>query len=157
MRQLFKQGDKTIVGGYLTDEITKTIKNKYNENNHFQTLGGFKRMGESFKRGQVLVISLWDDSSVNMLWLDSTFPKDSKQPGAKRGPCDPNRGGIWWIRQTYPNSQYTISNLEVRSLTPMSPSPASPQIPSGSPTQQTEFTFESGNVAIQCSKCTITT
>ena len=32
--------------------------------------GGLRAMGESMERGHVLVMSLWDDHSVNMLWLD---------------------------------------------------------------------------------------
>ena len=30
-------------------------------------------MSDSLGRGMVLVMSLWDDSAVNMLWLDSTY------------------------------------------------------------------------------------
>ena len=30
----------------------------------------------SLDRGHVLVMSLWDDYSVNMLWLDSDYPPD---------------------------------------------------------------------------------
>ena len=28
-------------------------------------------------RGHVLVMSLWDDHDVNMLWLDSDYPLDN--------------------------------------------------------------------------------
>ena len=31
-------------------------------------------MGQAMKRGLVLVMSLWDDHEVNMLWLDSDYP-----------------------------------------------------------------------------------
>ena len=38
------------------------------------------------KDGMVLVMSLWDDHSVNMLWLDSDYPldEDPSQPGISR-------------------------------------------------------------------------
>ena len=36
--------------------------------------GGLKQMGAAMKRGMVLVMSLWDDHDVNMLWLDSNYP-----------------------------------------------------------------------------------
>ena len=42
-------------------------------------------MGDSMERGHVLVMSLWDDHDVNMLWLDSDYPldKDPSEPGTK--------------------------------------------------------------------------
>lgn len=116
MRRLYKQNGKTIDGGFLTAESIRGHKTKFNEVNHYEQLGGFKAMTESFRRGMVFVISLWDDSSVNMMWLDSTFPKDSKDPGAVRGRCDPNRGDIWWLRRTFPTSQYTLSNFRVQAI-----------------------------------------
>jgi cellulose 1,4-beta-cellobiosidase len=37
----------------------------------------------------VLVLSLWDNHEVAMLWLDSTYPinKDKSSPGVDRWPC----------------------------------------------------------------------
>ena len=51
-------------------------------------------MGESFKRGVVLVLSMWDDHEANMLWLDSDYPLDldPNAPGVKRGPCARDSG-----------------------------------------------------------------
>lgn len=51
-------------------------------------------MGEAFKRGMVLVMSLWDDHDANMLWLDGDYPlnRDPKDPGVKRGPCSRDSG-----------------------------------------------------------------
>merc|ERR1712157_491628 len=42
--------------------------------------------------GVVLVMSLWDDHYANMLWLDSTYPVDSTDPGAARGTCSTDSG-----------------------------------------------------------------
>ena len=38
------------------------------------------------KDGMVLVMSLWDDHAVNMLWLDSDYPpdQDASTPGVNR-------------------------------------------------------------------------
>jgi len=46
-------------------------------------------MGSSFDAGMVLVLSIWDDHAVNMLWLDSDYPTDAdaSAPGVSRGPC----------------------------------------------------------------------
>merc|ERR1719195_852493 len=51
-------------------------------------------MGESMERGHVLVMSLWDDHSVNMLWLDSNYPldRDPSEPGVSRGSCPTDSG-----------------------------------------------------------------
>jgi cellulose 1,4-beta-cellobiosidase len=42
----------------------------------------------------VLVLSLWDDHQVAMLWLDSTYPtnKDKSTPGVDHGPCPTSSG-----------------------------------------------------------------
>ena len=40
----------------------------------FKDKGGIKLMGEAMGRGMALVMSMWDDHDVNMLWLDSTYP-----------------------------------------------------------------------------------
>ena len=38
-------------------------------------------------RGMVLVMSLWDDHAVRMLWLDSTYPVNGTQPGSALSSC----------------------------------------------------------------------
>jgi cellulose 1,4-beta-cellobiosidase len=166
MRQLYRQNGKLIEGGTLTDEITRQIKEKYSETNHFEQLGGFKRMGESFKRGMVLVMSLWDDTAVNMLWLDSTFPKGSTELGSKRGPCPDNRQGVDWLRRTYPDSKVIYSNIKVEAIepkpttptpTPTTPTPT-PTTPTPTPTPPTPKPpipnpSSSCNYKIKCSEC----
>ena len=51
-------------------------------------------MGESLDRGQVLVFSIWDDSTAQMQWLDGHSPLDGDEskPGVLRGPCDKDSG-----------------------------------------------------------------
>mmetsp|Transcript_43312 Transcript_43312/g.109760 ORF Transcript_43312/g.109760 Transcript_43312/m.109760 type:complete len:106 (-) Transcript_43312:467-784(-) len=46
-------------------------------------------MGEALDRGMVLVLSLWDDTDVSVLWLDSAYPTNepADRPGVERGPC----------------------------------------------------------------------
>jgi len=56
----------------LTDDVAASQKSLYEEDNDFgSTFGGLKQMGEALKGGMVLVLSIWDDSSSNMNWLDS--------------------------------------------------------------------------------------
>jgi cellulose 1,4-beta-cellobiosidase len=42
----------------------------------------------------VLVLSIWDDYDVNMLWLDSDYPTtaSASAPGVNRGPCATTSG-----------------------------------------------------------------
>jgi cellulose 1,4-beta-cellobiosidase len=100
--------------------------------------GGLAQMGKAMKRGMVLAFSLWDDvstpearqvglfpktnekekadlvqtqPSTNMHWLDSTFPTNSSEPGASRGPCPTTGGAPVDIEALAPNSSVAFSNL----------------------------------------------
>merc|ERR1712200_222348 len=69
----------------------------------FGEKGGLKAMGESLRRGHVLVMSMWDDHDANMLWLDSDYPldKDPSIPGVNRGPCPTDSGDpVTWSQTT---------------------------------------------------------
>jgi cellulose 1,4-beta-cellobiosidase len=132
IKRFYVQEGRTIFGGSLTDKSIAQNKARFGEINYHQTLGGMKRMGESLKRGHALVLSLWDDSSVNMLWLDSTYPVGSDEAGAARGPCptsgrDPNT-----LRQRVSDSKVVYSNLKLGALGPAptpAPTPASTPLP----------------------------
>jgi cellulose 1,4-beta-cellobiosidase len=87
IKRFYKQEGKLIPGGELTDEVIAKWKTEWQDPNHFQELGGLKVMGRQMKWKHVLVVSIWGDTSVNMAWLDGTWPKGSTLPGAKRGTC----------------------------------------------------------------------
>ena len=166
IKRVYQQDGKIVQGGFLTSESGKANKAKFNEYNHFEELGGFKTMTESFRRGHVLAISLWDDVGSNgpqgpsMAWLDSVYPSNSKEPGALRGRCDPKADrSPATLRRTVPNSQYTISNLQVRAITDYdtsspvpSPSPKPPQ-PTPSAPVPSPSVPASGSFRIQCKEC----
>lgn len=78
----------------LTDTNCAAQKSVFEDKNTFKDMGGMKAMGEAMKRGMTLVMSLWDDHAVYMLWLDSAFPTDATptDPGITRGPCSPDSG-----------------------------------------------------------------
>merc|ERR1712085_55237 len=68
--------------------------------------GGNKGMGDSLDRGQVAVLSLWDDVEVNMLWLDSAYPldKDPTDPGVLRGECPGGETSTpTYVREKHPD------------------------------------------------------
>lgn len=178
MKRVYQQDGKTIQGGFLTSESGKANKAKFNEYNHFEELGGFRTMTESYRRGHVLIFSLWDDSlsggsapgqpgnTNSMSWLDSVYPPGSKESGALRGRCDPNEDrSPATLRRTVPNSQYTVSNLEVRAITKYdsspspvpSPSPKPPSpLPNPQPVPQPSPSPSSSSASrIRCSECII--
>jgi len=70
-------------------------------------------MSDALGRGVVLVMSLWDDKSANMLWLDSTYPVGSTQEGSKRGSCSTDSGRPDQVESMYPNAYVKYSNIKV--------------------------------------------
>mmetsp|Transcript_4062 Transcript_4062/g.11912 ORF Transcript_4062/g.11912 Transcript_4062/m.11912 type:complete len:95 (-) Transcript_4062:418-702(-) len=75
-------------------------------------------MGNAMDRGMVLVMSIWDDHFVNMLWLDSDYPTDADTtaPGVSRGSCSTDSGLPADIESSAANSSVTYSNIKVGSI-----------------------------------------
>ena len=83
-----------VTGNSITDDFCNAQKTAFGDENQFEAKGGLKTMGDAFEAGMVLVLSLWDDYAVNMLWLDSDYPTDepATQPGIARGNCSTSSG-----------------------------------------------------------------
>merc|ERR1712070_227600 len=62
--------------------------------------------------GVVLVMSLWDDHYANMLWLDSTYPVGSTDPGAMRGNCSPDSGVPKDVKSAQANAHVIFSDIK---------------------------------------------
>jgi len=75
-----------------------------------------KAMSDALKCGMVLAMSIWQDSSSNMSWLDSTFPTiaDPKLPGVKRGPCSITSGRPADIMANNPDAAVVFENKSRR-------------------------------------------
>ncbi|KAG6863595.1 hypothetical protein C0991_004593, partial [Blastosporella zonata] len=75
--------------------------------------GGLKQMGVAGKNGMVLVLSIWDDYAVDMLWLDSTYPTtaNATAPGVARGTCATTSGVPATVEANTPNASVTYSNI----------------------------------------------
>merc|ERR1711898_10983 len=113
----------------------------------FQAHGGLQAMGESLARGHVLVMSLWDDHDVNMLWLDSTYPTDGQQKGSHRGTCSTDSGKPSDVESQHPDSSVKFSDIKYGPIgstvgpvptpspapTPTPPAPTPSPSPSGCP------------------------
>ena len=84
-------------------------------------------MGESLARGMVLVMSLWDDHDVNMLWLDASYPPSSKgKPGYERGPCSLDSGKPSDVENNDPNAKVQFSNIKFGPIGSTNPDYAEP-------------------------------
>ncbi|EIM83934.1 cellobiohydrolaseI [Stereum hirsutum FP-91666 SS1] len=98
-----------ISDAFCTDQKTVT-----GDPNTFEKLGGLPVLGNAFKKGMVLVMSLWDDHAANMLWLDSNDPADANPatPGIARGLCSTTSGVPATIEAQSPNSQVIFSGIK---------------------------------------------
>lgn len=127
----------------MTDEYCGNEKKAFNDTNDFSKKGGFQKLTEVLKRkSQVLVMSLWDDHDVNMLWLDSCYPKsaDENAPGVCRGSCDRNSGKPEDVERNSGDAYVVYSDIRVGEIgstysgSPSpSPSPGPRPSPSGCP------------------------
>merc|ERR1712216_348316 len=71
-------------------------------------------MGAAMGRGMVLVMSLWDDGALHILWLDSNQPADkpASTPGVARGPCSVDSGAPSDVRAKYADSYVSYTNMK---------------------------------------------
>jgi cellulose 1,4-beta-cellobiosidase len=107
IRRLYVQNGKQIPEGHaaikgvpsvnhMTDQYCSSQKEAFGGGvtalNAFRERGGLKQMGEALRRGMVLAMSVWDDPSGGMQWLDGTMGTDPAAPGAARGPCSATAG-----------------------------------------------------------------
>lgn len=124
IKRFYVQGGKTIAnsdskidglpGNSLTDEFCAAQKVAFGDNNGFADRGGMKVMGDALKNGMVLVMSIWDDHTANMLWLDAPYPptKDASEPGVSRGTCSPDSGDPKQVEADSPDASVTFSNIK---------------------------------------------
>ncbi|KAH8827568.1 cellobiohydrolaseI [Flagelloscypha sp. PMI_526] len=98
----------------ISDSFCAAQKTAFGDTNSFAARGGMAAMGNAFKTGMVLTMSVWDDHAANMLWLDSSYPltKSSSTPGVKRGECATTSGVPADVEANAANSQVTYSNIK---------------------------------------------
>ena len=116
--QVFKNSESTIegvTGNSITDSWCAAQKSAFGDTSSFANLGGLKQMGASLAKGHVLVMYLWDDHAVNMLWLDSTYPtdKDPSIPGVARGTCGIDSGKPEQVEADSPDATVIYSNIKI--------------------------------------------
>ena len=112
------QSDNVTVGGQeynsVTDGFCNAQKKEFGNSNDYEKRGGHRNMGGSLDRGMVLVMSLWDDHDVYMLWLDSDYPpnKPPSAPGVARGTCPTSSGRPEDVESKHPDASVTFSNIK---------------------------------------------
>ncbi|KAA1474614.1 Exocellobiohydrolase [Dentipellis sp. KUC8613] len=125
IRRLYVQGGKVIqnsntaiagidTANSITENFCTQQKTVFGDTNSFENHGGLKAMGQSFAKGVVLVMSVWDDYAANMLWLDSDYPTDASasSPGVARGTCATTSGVPADVESTEANNSVTFSNIK---------------------------------------------
>ena len=102
----------------ITDAFCNEQKAAFGDSNEFEVMGGLAAMGKAMQTGMVLVMSLWDDYSVDMLWLDSDYPTTSPatSPGVSRGPCSTNSGVPSQVESQSGSAKVIYSNVKVGDL-----------------------------------------
>merc|ERR1739845_75699 len=95
-----------ITEDYCSDWVAET-----KDGTNFLEKGGLGAVEQAFENGVVLVMSMWDDHYANMLWLDSTYPVDSSDPGAARGPCPTTSGDPKDVESSQANAKVTFSDI----------------------------------------------
>ncbi|KAG6361695.1 hypothetical protein INS49_009923 [Diaporthe citri] len=101
-----------VSGNSITPDFCTAQKTATNQTDTFKEKGGFDSMTTAMKDGMVLVMSLWDDHYANMLWLDSTYPVDSKDPGAERGSCATSSGAPADVEDSAADATVIYSNIK---------------------------------------------
>eukprot|EP00727_Mastigamoeba_balamuthi_P008734 m51a1_g4483 putative glycoside hydrolase family 7 protein (486) ;mRNA; r:275598-277207 len=125
IRRYYKQNGKVIPNSYSTystlskynsisDAMCVAQKSLFGDTDDFTNKGGLTNIGAMLKRGMVLVLSLWDDHDVNMLWLDSNMPAtgSASTPGVARGTCSVTSGKPTDVESNSPNAQVIFSNIK---------------------------------------------
>jgi len=118
----------------ITDEFCADKKELFENINDFYEKGGNDGMGESLDRGHVLALSLWDDVDVNMMWLDSAWPRDKPvdDPGIKRGDCPGGETSTpEYVRENFPDAGVTFQNAAIGEIGSTWPSAS----PTSAPTE----------------------
>lgn len=100
----------TIDTAYCTAELSI-----FDETTSFTDKGGMAGVSAALEAGVVLVMSLWDDYAVDMLWLDSIYPTNetASTPGAARGTCSTSSGVPATVESQNADSYVIYSDIRV--------------------------------------------
>ncbi|KAI0165661.1 glycoside hydrolase family 7 protein [Xylariaceae sp. FL1272] len=101
-----------VTGNSITEEFCDAQKTAFGDTNVFEDKGGFAGVTEALENDMVLVMSLWDDHYADMLWLDSTYPVGSTDPGSARGTCSSTSGVPATVESESASASVKYSNIK---------------------------------------------
>ncbi|KAF5869037.1 putative cellobiohydrolase i-i protein [Botrytis fragariae] len=103
-----------VPGNSITDSFCAAQKTAFGDTNEFAIKGGLATMSKALAKGMVLVMSIWDDHTANMLWLDAPYPptKSPSAAGVTRGSCSATSGSPVDVEANSPGSSVTFSNIK---------------------------------------------
>jgi len=98
----------------ISDDFCDAVKGWMGDTNDFSAKGGMSQMSKALTSGMTLVLSIWDDHAVNMLWLDSDYPtdRDPSEPGVSRGSCSKDSGKPSDVESQHPDAHYIVSDIK---------------------------------------------
>jgi len=138
VKQFYTQNGKTIQHPFYTVHGNQynTISDNYcmdwaaetRDGSNFEQKGGMGAVEKALDAGVVLVMSLWDDHTAHMLWLDSTYPTDSVGPGAVRGTCSTASGVPADVESKQSDAHVIFSDIKVGPLGSTISSASSPTL-----------------------------
>ncbi|KAG9042506.1 hypothetical protein FS837_010768 [Tulasnella sp. UAMH 9824] len=142
----------SITGAYCDQQ-----KAAFGDTTSFQNHGGLTTMGQSLTRGGVLVLSVWDDYVVNMLWLDSTYPTNCTKDGCYRGTCATTSGVPADVEVSAASATVTYSNVRVGPIGSTFSGTSSTTTTTSSKTSTTSTTSKTSTTSSTTSKTSSTT
>merc|ERR1712048_303018 len=95
----------------ITEQFCEDWVGTTKDGTNFLQKGGMKDVDRALEKGLVLVMSLWDDHFANMLWLDSIYPTDSKDPTNYRGDCSIKGGVPADVEGRHADANVVFSNI----------------------------------------------
>lgn len=97
----------------LSDDFCSAVKGWFGDENDFTRKGGMSQMSKALSSGMTLVLSIWDDHAVNMLWLDSDYPtdRDPSEPGVSRGTCSIDSGKPEDVESQHPDAHVIFGDI----------------------------------------------
>jgi cellulose 1,4-beta-cellobiosidase len=98
----------------ITDAFCTAQKKATADPDVYGQLGGTSTIGKALGRGMALVLSVWDDTASNMLWLDSDYPATMKSSavGVARGSCATTSGVQSDLITSAANASVVFSNIK---------------------------------------------
>ncbi|KAF4612635.1 hypothetical protein D9613_011799 [Agrocybe pediades] len=98
----------------ITSDFCTSAKKAFGDTDSFSQHGGLSGISKAMSVGMVLVLSVWDDHTANMLWLDSNYPTDASptKPGIARGTCSTSSGVPSDVESSAASAQVVYSNIK---------------------------------------------